>query len=125
MGRVNGALSVDEPHGQRWDLAIEFLNEGPDLIALGPGLLLNRDTAGPVSDGHIHIGVIARAPKEQAQSEVDAAREFVQNLADEDRRFGSLLREFGMIWEYVGDGGTSTVTLAKIGEDGGLIWGDR
>jgi hypothetical protein len=115
---------VDEPQGERWDLALDLLTERPDLFALGPGLLLNRETAGPAPDGHVHIGVVANAPKAGAQSEVDAAREFVDRLASDDERFGKLLRQFGTTWEYVGDGGTAAITLARIGEDGSLIWPD-
>jgi hypothetical protein len=119
---MQGTLTVDEPHGQRWDLALDLLSSGPDLVALGPGLLLNRDTAGPASDGHIHVGVVAAAPRDQAQREVDAARVFVEALATDDERFRSILRQFGVKWEYVADGGSSIVALAVVGEDGMLIW---
>ncbi len=122
MGRMKGALTVDEPQGERWDLALDLLSHGPDLVALGSRLLLNRDTSGPASDGHIHIGVVANGPKEQAQSEVDAARQLVSGLANEDERFGTLLRRFGVTWEYVGDGGSAVFTLARVGEDGTLVW---
>jgi hypothetical protein len=122
---VKGALTIDEPEGERWDLALDLLSDGPDPVALGPRLLLNRDTAGAAPDGHIHLGVVANAPREHAQSEVDAARELVERLANEDERFGSLLRRFGVRWEYVEDGGTLTVTLANIGDDGKLIWPNR
>lgn len=122
MGRMKGALTVDEPQGERWDLALDLLSNGPDLVALGSGLLLNRDTSGPASDGRIHIGVVANGPKEQVQSEVDAARQFVHGLANQDERFGALLRRFGVTWEYVGDGGSAVFTLARVGEDGAVIW---
>jgi hypothetical protein len=36
--------------------------------------------------------------------------------------FGALLRQFGVTWEYVGDGGSAVFTLARVGEDGTLIW---
>jgi hypothetical protein len=124
MGRMKGALTVDEPKGERWELALDLLSDGPDLIALGRGLLLNRDTSGPAPDGRIHIAVVANAARVRAQPEVDAAREFVERLANQDDRFGSLLRQFGVRWEYLADGGTLTVTLANIGEDGALIWPD-
>jgi hypothetical protein len=121
---MKSALSVDNPEGERWDLALDLLSSGSDLVAIGSRLLLNRDTAGPASDGHIHIGVLANTPREHAQSEVDAAREFVDRLANEDERFGSLLQHFGVRWEYLEDGETLTVALANIGEDGALIWPD-
>ena len=82
VGQKKSALSVDNPEGERWDVALDLLSNGPDLVAVGSGLLLNRDTAGPAPDGHIHIGVVAHKPKEHAQSEVDAAREFVEGLAN-------------------------------------------
>lgn len=119
---MKGALTVDEPRGERWGLALDLLSNGPDLVALGTGLLLNRDTSGPSSDGHIHIGIVASGPKEQAQSEVDAARQLVGRLAIEDERFGTLLRQSGVTWEYVGDGGSAFVTLARVDEDGTLVW---
>jgi hypothetical protein len=102
---MKGALTVDEPRGERWGLALDPLSNGPDLVALGTGLLLNRDTSGPSSDGHIHIGIVASGPKEQAQSEVDGARQLVGSLAIEDERFGTLLRQSGVTWEYVGTAG--------------------
>ena len=119
---MKGALTVDGPQGERWDLALDLLSNGPDLVALGSGLLLNRDTSGPSSDGHIHIGVVANGPKEQAQSEVDSARQAVGSLAIEDERFGTLLRQFGVTWEYVADGGSAVFMLARVSEDGTLIW---
>ena len=124
MGPMKGALTVDEPQGERWDLALDLLSNGPDLIAIGPEVLLHRETAGPDPDGLIHIGVVANAPRERAQSEVDAARGFVAHLAYKDERFGSLLRQFGVTWEYVEDGGTLTVTLAKVSDAGELVWPD-
>ena len=43
MGRMKGALTVDEPQGEHWDLALDLLSHGPDLVALGlwsyPGLM--------------------------------------------------------------------------------------
>lgn len=122
---MRGALTVDEPRGQRWDLALDLLSQGPDLVALGPRLLLNRNTAGPRADGQVHIGVVARAnpvSREKAQSEVDDARALVQEIADEDETFGSLLRWFGVRWDYVEDSETAAITLAQVGEDGVLIW---
>ena len=119
---MKGTLTVAEPGGERWRLALDLLSSGPDLVALGSGLLLNRDTSGPASDGRIHIGVVANGPKEQAQSEVDAARQLVESLAKEDERFGTLLRQFGVTWEYVSDGGNAVITLATFGEDGNLVW---
>ena len=127
-GRMRGAFTVDEPLGQRWDLALDLLSAGPDLIALGPNLLLYRDTGGPRSDGQIHIEVVATSRQElrvEAQSEVDVSRALVRRLAEDDQRFGSLLRQFGVIWDYVSDEETTRIALASIGEDGALIWPDR
>lgn len=61
-----GWSPLDRGQQTRWDLVLDILNEGADLFALRRGLLLNRDTAGPASDGHIHIGVVANPPREQA-----------------------------------------------------------
>ncbi len=125
---MRGALTVDEPRGERWDLALDLLSLGPpNLVALGSRLLLHRNTAGPRPDGHVHIGVVARVnplSREKAQSEVDEARAFVQKIGNEDERFGSLLRRYGVRWDYMEDTETAAVTLARVGEDGVLIWPD-
>jgi len=36
----------------------------------------------------------------------------------------SLLRQFGVRWDRLEDGGTLTVALTNIGEDDSLIWPD-
>ncbi len=125
---MRGALTVDEPAGERWELALDLLSSGSGFVALGSALLLNRDTEGPGADGHIHIGVVANAPqesREEAQSKVDAARASVLEIADGDEQLRSLLSQFGVIWEYVGDSGMAAVKLAGVGGDGCLIWTDE
>jgi hypothetical protein len=47
--------------------------------------------------------------------------------ASEQERFGSLVRQFGVRWEYPGGGGTLSVTLGGISADGEarsvVLWG--
>lgn len=123
---MRGALTVDEPQGQRWDLALDILSNGPDLVSLGPGLLLNRDTAGPASDGHIHIAVLAdsenRPSKDAAQTQVNICRDLIEQIAESDDRFASLLSRLGVVWEYAGDDGSATFRLAGIDTNGVLVW---
>ncbi len=125
---MKGALMVDEPRGQRWDLALDLLSNGPALVALGPGLLLFRDTAGPASDGHIHIEVLSASSsssREAAQGRVDQLRTTVAQIAAEDLRFAFLIDRCGVVWEYVEDLDTSRVRLAEIDPDGVLLWPDH
>ncbi|MGO9457057.1 MAG: hypothetical protein ACLP62_08430 [Acidimicrobiales bacterium] len=125
---MKGALTVDEPRGQRWGLALDLLSNSPDVVALGPGLLLFRDTAGPASDGHIHIEVLSASSSPSrgvAQAQVDQLRTSVAQIAAEDPRFASLIDRCGVVWEYVEDLDTTRVRLAEIGPDGVLLWPDH
>lgn len=125
---VKGGLSVDEPVGERWDLALELIERGERFVVLGDRVQLVRHVGWPGADGLVHIAVLAgqgRAPPHAiAQGQVDAARGLISALASEERRFQLLLDQFGATWEYVGDDGTASWLIAKIASDGSLIWPD-
>ena len=92
---VKGGLSVDEPVGERWDLALELIERGERFVVLGDRVQLVRHVGWPGADGLVHIAVLAgqgRAPPHAiAQGQVDAARGLISALASEDRRFQLLL----------------------------------
>jgi hypothetical protein len=122
---VRGALSVDEPWGERWNLAVDRLAEGGGLVAL-PRLILHRDTAGPRADGALYAEVVAQWRREsltqhRATADVDAGlRQLERVLADE--RVAELVIAHGLVREYVDDYETGRALLARIEEDGSLAW---
>src|SRR5919106_1865819 len=48
------AFEVDEPSGERWNLALELLADGESAVAIGT-LNLYRDASGPRADGRLHV----------------------------------------------------------------------
>ena len=128
MGRVKGGLRIDQPSGERWDLALDLIESGDEFVMLGDGLQIHRHVGWPDADGRIHIGVLADADhlaeKHEAQRRVDQARERVTQLTLADERLRSVLERHDVVWEYAGDDGSATWLIAAISEDGMLIWPD-
>jgi hypothetical protein len=127
---MKDAVSVDQPHGQRWEVALDLLSNGPfALVALGPALLLSRETGDPTSAGRICIDVVSdsrgRESRLVAQAQVDHCRSAIAKIAEDDPRFGSLLARCGVVWSYVEDVYTTRITLAEIDSDGALLWSDQ
>jgi len=128
MGGVKGGLRIDQPSGERWDLALDLIESGDEFVVLGDGLQIYRHVGSPDADGRIHIGVLDDAhhlaESHEAQRRVDQARERVTKLALADQRLRSVLERHGVVWEYAGDDGSATWLIAAISEDGVLIWPD-
>jgi len=101
---VKGGLSVDEPVGERWDLALELIEREESFVVLGDRVQLVRHVGWPGADGLVHIAVLAgqghAPPHAIAQGQVDAARGLISALASEDRRFQLLLD--GPVRSYMG-----------------------
>src|SRR6202034_2241695 len=125
LGLVKGDLSIDEPSGQRWDLALDLIESGESGVLIAGRVQISRYVTGPTADGLIHIAVLAgqdTAPsRELAQNQVDTVRAYVSELVSEDRRFQYLMERFGVTWEYVGDDGSASWVLAAIAEDGSRV----
>ena len=122
---MRGALSVDGPSGERWDLAVDLLTRGDGIVSFGP-LLLYRDANGANADGRLHVEVCSpRGPEHQstqhAESEVAAA--FVAlDAVLADGRVADIANRHGVVREYVWDYDTGRVLLGTIDPDGVLIW---
>src|SRR5215203_1730776 len=109
---MRGALSVDEPSGERWDLAVDLLSRGEGIVSLGR-LLLYRDASGPHADGRLHVEVCStRGPAHQsrqlADSEVASAVIALDAVLADDRVAG-LVDKHGLVREYVRDYDTGRV----------------
>ncbi len=118
-------LSLNEPVGKRWELALDLIERGESFVVIG-GVQIARHVGWPGADGLIHIAVLAGSdqtpPRQVAQGQVDACRAFISQLASEDPRLQLLLERFGAAWEYVGDDGSASWLIAGVADDGSLIW---
>jgi hypothetical protein len=75
----------------------------------------------------VHMAVIISSGDEpviraDAQTTLDAARQLVDGIADDDERFASLLTRFGCVWEFVADDSSGTIQLATVSDDGNVVW---
>jgi hypothetical protein len=123
---VRGAFHLDAPEGDRWELALDLLRVGGQAVEIG-GIVLRRDTAGPLADGLIHADVIASYdPKslteQQAHEDVRRGRSVMMNLLEADGRLSDLASEHGLACDYVHDYGMGSVLLATVAGDGSITW---
>ncbi|HXX89145.1 MAG TPA: hypothetical protein VEI83_02845 [Acidimicrobiales bacterium] len=118
-------LWIDEASGQRWDLALDLIDDGRGAVLFGGALRFVRHVGWPGADGLIHVGVITpdiSAPAHVAQAAVDSARELVTGLIHTDHRLADLIALHGVIWELVGDEGLAVWRIAPIDQDGRILW---
>lgn len=122
---ARGAFSIDEPHGERWDLALSILAGGEGLVSIG-ALTLLRDASGPRATGQLCVEIRARntpASISEAGAIADIASGMDQfdALLDDDR-FASLVDEYGVVCAYVDDYETGRVRLATVAADRSVEW---
>jgi len=120
-------VHVDEPHGRRWEVALEVLAAGTATIEMA-GVRVWRDTHPPRADGSIHIDVCSTVvpsflTQSAAEREVARARRIISQ-ASEDPRFAKLLASHKVVWEFVHHYGYGGVSLASIDQEGALVWHD-
>ena len=122
---MRGGLVVDEPHGEQWDLALEVLDTGEELVRLG-SLRLYRAASGPWADGRVHVDICSGYHRSQltehrARADIDRGLRLLDEvLADE--RFMHLVTDHGLVRAYVDDYGTGAVRLALVAPDGSPSW---
>ena len=51
-------------NGKRWDLAVELLESGESVVALGDCLIAYREVAGPRMTGNIRVEILSTAASE-------------------------------------------------------------
>jgi hypothetical protein len=119
-------MSMDEPTGQRWDVALDLIERGEAGVALGEGIRVRRQFGWPGADGKVHIAVVTDKARGRsngaAQAHVNGAKERMGRLIASDVRFAELCRKYGVVWECLGEGGMATVMNAPISTDGMVIW---
>jgi hypothetical protein len=119
------AFEVDQPTGERWDLALGLLARVESAVAIG-NLILYRTAGGPTADGRLYVELRATTEPPsltRARAEADIATGLGQldQLLSHDH-FAALGAEHGLMIEYVSDYDTGRVALAGIATDRSIIW---
>jgi len=126
--RVTGfsGLTVDQPSGDRWDLALELLASGESAVSLD-GVILRRDAHGPRATGRIAIDIPASSEPRfltpaVAKRDVSRALALIDAAREADPRFAELLTDHGVDRTYIDDYGNGSVALGDVNADGELVW---
>ena len=119
-------LTVKEPTGKRWELALVLLRSGEAAVSID-GVILHRDVHGPRSTGRIKIDIPASSTPPFLSSTVaerDVARALgvIEAASNADARFARILADLGTDHAYVDGYSTGSVVLAEVTADGQLIW---
>ncbi len=125
MRVARGAFSIDEPHGERWELALSILAGGEGLVSIG-GLTLLRDASGPRATGQMFVEIRARntpasITEAGAIADIESGLDQFDALLD-DERFAALVDEYGVACAYVDDYDTGRVLLATVAADRSVEW---
>jgi hypothetical protein len=122
---MRGAFDVDQPTGERWNLALEVLERGESAVSVG-GLNLYRAAGAPGADRRLQVEIRATATPEgltQARAEKDVAAGLSQlDELRSDERFAALVAEHGVAVEYVTDYDTGRTALAAVAANGSVVW---
>jgi hypothetical protein len=114
------AFAVDEPTGERWNVALEVIARGESAVAIGD-LNVLRDVGAPTADGRLCVEIRATTDAQnltRARAEADVASGLVQlNELLAKEAFAALAAEHGLSIEYVDDYDTSRTSLARIAAD--------
>jgi hypothetical protein len=118
---MKDVLVVEEPRGDRWDLAVDLLTSGDGFISFGNSLLY-RSTAGPAPDHRVRASL---NPEQLTAARCAADVEMGRARLDEirrDERFAELSSLHGVTCDYVYDYETGRVALATVDHDGVISW---
>jgi len=113
-------------NGKRWDLAVELLESGESVVALGDCLIAYREVAGPRMTGNIRVEILSTAASESLTL-VGATEDIVRGLAQvdlllSDDRVADIVRQHGLKLDHVKDYDIGRKRLASIAEDWSVTW---
>jgi hypothetical protein len=120
-------LQVDEPSGERWELALDLLREGRESVRIGV-LRLARQTSGPAPDGRIHVSIDATngpefTTRDGATAEIERGRSQLDALLTADNRLANLVALHGIAGcDYIYDYGMGSVVIATVDNHGAVTW---
>lgn len=111
-------FTVEEPEGERWDLALELLREGTSVRF--------RDLVLERREHELHVSVISRyhEPTEAAaRAQIDAARQTLDALVSASPGFAAVVGSRTLSFELVNDYGMGAVRLCYVDARGEVQWG--
>jgi hypothetical protein len=126
--RMRDGLTIEEPSGERWDLAVELLERGEGFVSFGP-LILYRVAGGPRPDERLNADICSEyssdpPTQERAAAEIAAGLRSLDVLLS-DPRVAHIADQRGLVKRYVRDYGTGRSLLATIDDDGTVTWPDE
>jgi len=112
-------MEITEPHGTRFELALERLRDGHAFSFRGVGFWL-------APDGSLEMRVqsswrIENTTEQTALSDLENARNLLDALIKESLSFGSLVKGRARHFVLIDDYGMGAVELCRL-VDGSLIW---
>ncbi len=112
-------MQVLEPHGPRFELALERLRDGDSFSLEGVSFWLTPD-------GHLEVSVnssrnIENTTEQTALADLQRAMNLVSDLAAKNPSFASLAKAHPQSFCLIHDYGTGSVELGRF-EDGELRW---
>lgn len=116
---VRDVLSVDEPGGRRWDIALELLAEGTPVVCKGLRLHLQH-----VEPGHSLLTVTVESrwhdsvTAERAESQLRHAETALAELLAGDSSFASIVEGAEREYELIDTYGMGAVLLARLDRSG-------
>jgi hypothetical protein len=111
-----GHLSVQEPAGERWHLALDRLREGHVIVFADVALSVGADVL------RAEVGSRWLRPTERgAREEMARAERVVGALIKESEDFADLVGQRAIVFALLSDYGTGAVLLAEI-RNGQFRW---
>ncbi len=112
-------MEITEPHGSRFEVALERLRDGHAFTFRGVGFWL-------APDGSLKVRVqsswrLENATGQTALSDLDRAKNLLDALIKESPSFASLVKERARRFILIDDYGMGAVELCRS-VDGELIW---
>lgn len=112
-------MQVFEPHGPRFQLALERLREGDSFSFEGVSFWL-------APDGHLKVSVVSsmrieNTREQTALADLHRAMNIVSQLAATNASFASIATAHPQRFSLIHDYGTGSVELAQL-VDGKIVW---
>lgn len=112
---MRGVFAVDEPSGQRWDLALDLLERG-EPVSLGP-ITLRRRASGEIEATVASSWRLENVNLESGRAELLAAQAMIRQLLVEDERFRAALGGSQVDYVLVDDYEIGSVAIARLADN--------
>lgn len=113
-----GALWVDEPEGPRWELGLELLADGENVVCMGLGLTLASESlpgprqTEPLLTVRVQTNRADSLTAEHALAELENAEAGLNEIRRRSAAFSALVANRQTLFELIDDYGMGAVRLA-------------